>query len=146
MGDNHRVAVDVHRVAAAVLIREDRLLLCRRSPSRAWYPAVWDLPGGHIDPDEPAPAALVRELREELGIGIPEPSADCHDRVVAGDFDLQVWILTEWSGTPVNASPEEHDVVAWFSEVEALKLHLADENPPRLISDALCTSDRHRTA
>jgi 8-oxo-dGTP pyrophosphatase MutT (NUDIX family) len=41
-----------HQVVAAMLLRADSVLLCHRSSDRAWYPDVWDLPGGHIETNE----------------------------------------------------------------------------------------------
>jgi 8-oxo-dGTP diphosphatase len=58
------------RIVTALLRDADRILLCHRSPRRRWYPDVWDLPGGHVEPGEMPGAALARELREELGIAI----------------------------------------------------------------------------
>lgn len=52
---------------AGVAVREDdAVLLVRRGggPSEGY----WTLPGGYLEPDEPAPAAAVRELREEAGV------------------------------------------------------------------------------
>lgn len=60
-------------VVAGLLRRDGQLLLCHRHPARANYPNVWDLPGGHIDPDESMADSLVRELDEELGIQIETP-------------------------------------------------------------------------
>src|SRR5690349_1557820 len=62
------------QIVAALLRDGDRVLLCHRSAARRWYPDVWDLPGGHVEAGETPGAALVRELREELGITIGEPS------------------------------------------------------------------------
>ncbi len=39
-----------------------------RSPERRWFPDVWDLPGGHVEPGEDERTALRRELREEVGV------------------------------------------------------------------------------
>ncbi len=125
-------------VAAGVLIRDGgRLLLGLRSMGRRWYPGVWDLPGGHIEPGERPSAALVRELGEELAIDVVEPSDLCHFRLVTSGFDMQVWVITDWSGTPRNASPDEHDEVGWFSASEAAELRLADERYPSLLEDAV---------
>lgn len=53
-------------IVAGVMIQDGRILLCHRSPDRWWYPDVWDLPGGHVEPGETPAAALRRDL-EELG-------------------------------------------------------------------------------
>jgi 8-oxo-dGTP diphosphatase len=55
------------RVAAAVVWREDRLLMTRRPPGGA-LGLMWEFPGGKIEPGESVNQALVREVREELGV------------------------------------------------------------------------------
>jgi len=60
-------------VVAAAIVRDDTVLLCHHHPDREWYPNVWDVPREHINPGEPAIDALVRELREELGIEVTRP-------------------------------------------------------------------------
>ena len=27
-------------------------------------------------------------------------------------LDMQIWLIDRWTGTPVNAAPDEHDAVA----------------------------------
>ena len=55
-------------VAAAVILRADGSFLIARRPEGKVYAGYWEFPGGKIEPGEPAEAALVRELHEELGI------------------------------------------------------------------------------
>ena len=55
-------------VVAALITREDgRILACRRRADQS-HPGKWEFPGGKVEPGESAPAALARELSEELGI------------------------------------------------------------------------------
>jgi 8-oxo-dGTP pyrophosphatase MutT (NUDIX family) len=82
-------------------------------------------------------SALVRELREELGVVVTEPVTESLFRVCAEDFDLRIWLVTEWAGTPSNAAPDEHDDVAWFSVSEAVLLSLAHRGYPSVIVNAL---------
>ncbi len=55
------------RIAAAVLVRDGRVLICRRRPDQD-FPLKWEFPGGKIESGEEAAPALRRELVEELGI------------------------------------------------------------------------------
>ena len=55
------------RVAAAVVLREGRVLLTRRPPGGP-LGLLWEFPGGKIEPGESVAAALVREVAEELGV------------------------------------------------------------------------------
>lgn len=102
-------------VVGGLLVAGGRVLLGHRSPDRRWFPDVWDVPGGHVEPGESGRAALVREIDEELGVTVRE--AREHDRVhVPGDDPvvLDLWLVTGWVGTPVNRSPDEHDALGWF--------------------------------
>ncbi|MBM2622178.1 NUDIX domain-containing protein [Actinoplanes sp. LDG1-06] len=125
------------RVVAGLLRDGDRVLLCHRSPRRRWYPDVWDLPGGHVDPGEMPGSALVRELREELGIDVAVPSGP-HLREVHGDtFDMRIWLVEAWVGSPVNAAPEEHDAIAWFDGEALGELALAHDGYLALFREVL---------
>ncbi len=54
-------------VAAAILERRGRILICQRHHSDA-YGLQWEFPGGKVREGETLKAALARELQEELGI------------------------------------------------------------------------------
>lgn len=117
-----------------MLLREPRVLLCRRRKDRSWYAGVWDLPGGHVEPCESLQEALVRELFEELGVVVLTalPQAE----VTVSGAHLTVFLVSEWSGEPVNAAPEEHDLIGWFTAAQALDLPLADDRLGQLLRDS----------
>jgi mutator protein MutT len=115
------------RIVTGVLRDGDRVLLCHRSATRRWYPDVWDLPGGHVEPGEDPRQSLVRELREELGITAPHPSGPPIRELRTATFDMQIWLVDRWTGSPVNAAPDEHDAVAWFETSDLAGLRLAHE-------------------
>lgn len=120
----------------AVLVDGDRALLCHRHPAREWYPDVWDLPGGHIEPGESPAAALRRELHEELGIETDpdeEPLLGTH----FGDVDASVWTITKWEGQVTNCAPDEHDDLGWFDRTTLRTLDLADPTLGSLIEAAI---------
>lgn len=54
-------------VVAAVIERDGLILACQRKPSGK-HPLKWEFPGGKVEPGETPRDAVVRELREELGI------------------------------------------------------------------------------
>ena len=56
-------------VAAVIRDESDRVLLTRR-PDDRHMGGLWEFPGGKIDPGEAPDTALMRELREELGLMI----------------------------------------------------------------------------
>jgi 8-oxo-dGTP diphosphatase len=59
----------IHVAAAALINADGRLLLAQRPEGRSMA-GLWEFPGGKIEPGETPEAALVRELREELGIEV----------------------------------------------------------------------------
>ena len=141
----------VHHIVAAVVIQAERILLGLRTPDRAFYPNVWDVFGGHIEPGEGREQTLVREIGEELSItptrwieletiteSVPEKGGS-----PAYDLIVYFYCVSAWSGTPVNMQPQEHTTIQWFSYAEAIKLDLAHPSYPRLFvqCQALITKD-----
>ena len=124
----------IHEVVATLIVQAGRILLGQRSPTRAFYPNVWDMFGGHVEPGEEPSRTLVRELEEELGITpvewsfletlrVPVPAQGQEE---PEEMIAHLCLVTAWSGTPANRQPEEHDIIGWFSLEEALQLDLAD--------------------
>lgn len=57
-------------VVCGIVLRDDgKMLICQRGDGRA-LAGMWEFPGGKVEPGESPQQALVRELREELGIEV----------------------------------------------------------------------------
>jgi len=124
-----------HDVVAGALVRGGRVLLAHRSPARRWYPDVWDLPGGHVEPGETPRQALVRELAEELGVTVDHCSPA--GLVEATDLRLTVFRVDGWTGDPVNRAPDEHDELRWCTTEDVVGLAMAHEQYPALLAGLL---------
>jgi 8-oxo-dGTP diphosphatase len=106
-------------VAAAALIdAEGKILLAQRPEGKAMA-GLWEFPGGKVGKDETPEAALVRELREELGI---ETSTGCLWPLTFGshaypDFHLlmPVFSCRVWQGMP---HAREGQKLAWVTKAE----------------------------
>ena len=56
-------------VAVAVIVRDGKVLICRRPPTGT-FPDFWEFPGGKREPSESVPECLRREVREELSLDV----------------------------------------------------------------------------
>lgn len=112
-------------IAIALLVRDGRALLAHRHPGRRWYPDIWDLVGGHIEPGETPEEAVRRECLEEIGVSVgalhPLPLT-----LTSTTVQSHAFLVTEWTGEPANLTPDEHDDLAWFTPEQLEPLALAD--------------------
>jgi len=105
------VTTKITQVAAAVIERPGEFLLARR-PAGKPYSGYWEFPGGKIEPGEDARAALVRELREELGIEVrtATPWITREYAYTHATVRLHFFRVSAWDGAP---QPLEDQAIAW---------------------------------
>jgi mutator protein MutT len=112
--------------ACAILFDGGRILLGRRSPHRRSYANRWDVIGGHVELGETIEEALVRELREEIGVvpTIYERIGSIVDRSLEarGDATYHMFVVTSWTGGPPAMQDNEHAMLEWFSVKAACAL------------------------
>ena len=110
----------ITEVAAAVILRggqdEDDIpaeyLLARR-PQGKVYAGYWEFPGGKVEAGETSREALVRELREELGIEVSHAWPWLSQEFIYphAHVRLKFFKVTAWHG---DITPLEHDDTAWI--------------------------------
>ena len=101
-------------VAAVALIDIDGRVLLARRPEGKSMAGLWEFPGGKLAPGETPEAALIRELKEELGIDITQ---SCLAPLFFAshsyeDFHLLMTLhaCRVWKGTP---APQEGQSLKW---------------------------------
>ena len=101
-------------VVACALVDADKRVLIAQRPEGKALAGLWEFPGGKLDPGERPEQALIRELREEIGIKVKE---DCLAPLTFashayGDFHLlmPLYICRRWEGEVI---AREAQKLAW---------------------------------
>ncbi len=95
-------------VAAALYDARGRVLIARR-PQGKHQAGRWEFPGGKVAPGESEWQALVRELREELGILVTasRPFMRLKHSYPDRSVELSMWIVERFAGTPRGLEDQE---------------------------------------
>jgi 8-oxo-dGTP diphosphatase len=101
-------------VAAVALVDKDGRVLLTQRPEGKQLAGLWEFPGGKVEQGERPEAALIRELKEELGIDVAESclapltfASHAYD-----DFHLlmPLYVCRRWKGQVVGAEGQQ---IAW---------------------------------
>jgi 8-oxo-dGTP diphosphatase len=112
-------------VVAAVIQDGEEFLVCRRRLGKA-AAGKWEFPGGKVEAGETPAEALVREIREELGVGIRVTGHLSTD--VTGRIRLICLRAELDGGRPVTST--DHDALEWVARDGLIDLDWADPDRP----------------
>lgn len=100
-------------VACALVDADDRVLLARRPEGKAMA-GLWEFPGGKVHEGETPEVALIRELKEELGIDVTEaclaPFTFASHAYDGFHLLMPLYVCRRWKGT---VTALEHRELAW---------------------------------
>ncbi len=100
-------------VAVALIDADGRVLLAQR-PAHKQLGGLWEFPGGKLQEGETPEAALVRELKEELGIDVPPrclaPLTFASHSYETFHLLMPLYACRNWEGEP---EPLEGQQLAW---------------------------------
>ena len=100
-------------VVGAVIVRDGAVLACRRAAHKS-EAGLWEFPGGKVTPGESPELALVREIREELGVAITVGGRLARSVRTVGPATIA--LTTYWTAlvgeVPIVSS--DHDRLVWL--------------------------------
>ena len=131
-------------VVCAVLIRNNRVLICQRAPGKH-LAGSWEFPGGKVEEEETFTGALKREIAEELrcSIEIDENLSSVQHHYPGLSINLRAFSCHL---SPDSPEPHalEHTFMQWMrcEEIEDLNLAGADRSLWRMIApkiESICS-------
>lgn len=90
------------KVAVAIITDKEQRFLITQRPLHVPQGGLWEFPGGKLEPHESAQQALVREIKEEIGLEIRNPHflGEISHQYPDKKVELFVFHVAEFSGIP----------------------------------------------
>src|SRR3990167_7470308 len=106
------MTVTTLKVVTGIIQNKAGLFFIALRPSHVPYSGIWEFPGGKIEPGESPYDALVRELKEEIGITVEQAHLFMQFQYPYPDrsLDLSAWLVTQYQGEPYGA---EGQTINW---------------------------------
>ncbi|HEY5071799.1 MAG TPA: (deoxy)nucleoside triphosphate pyrophosphohydrolase [Caulobacteraceae bacterium] len=106
--------VKIVLVVACALVDADGRILIGKRPQGKSLAGMWEFPGGKVEEGETPESCLIRELNEELGIGITEaclaPFVFTSHGYDSFHLLMPLYLCRRWEGF---AAAREHEAIAW---------------------------------
>lgn len=131
--------MDILTVVAVALIDGDGRVLVQQRPEGKPMAGLWEFPGGKLEAGETPEMALVRELKEELGIDTETacvaPATFASEGLGDRHLLLLLYVCRKWRGVP---RALEGGALKWVRPIELYGLEMPPADRPLVaLLDAL---------
>lgn len=111
---------------AIIFNKDGKILAIRSSKTHPFYPLFWDLPGGDIEFGEDAEKSIIREIKEETGLGVKNLQVFDVESHTHKDKNGEIfWVTISYKAEAVSKKitlSYEHDKFQWLTPQKFLKL------------------------
>ncbi len=131
----------MNKTAAAIFLRNGKILLEKRRADEDNYAGIWAIPGGHLHKGEKPERALVREMFEELGARITEykfiAALKDLDKTSRQWYKCHFFLCIKWKGKMTKSA--ECAKIKWqkLGELRKLKMASVDRKAIKMALKAL---------
>lgn len=90
------------KVAVAIIVDEQQRILITQRPFHVPHGGSWEFPGGKLEYNETPESALIREIKEEVGLDVLKYQhlGVIHHQYLDKSVQLIVFIVTRFTGVP----------------------------------------------
>jgi 8-oxo-dGTP diphosphatase len=134
------MGLDIVLVAACALVDADGRVLLAKRPQGRPLAGLWEFPGGKVERGERPEEALIRELREELGIEVSErclaPFTFASHSYDTFHLLMPLYVCRKWQG---DVEPREGQELVWVrvNRLGDYQMPPADEPLRAMLRDLL---------
>jgi 8-oxo-dGTP diphosphatase len=118
-------------VAAVALVDSDGRVLVSQRPEGKMLSGLWEFPGGKVEDGERPETALIRELKEELSIGVTEaclaPLTFASHAYEDFHLLMPLYVCRRWQG---HAQAMEGQMLKWVKPRDLRKLEMPPADLP----------------
>lgn len=117
--------MEVHECVSFILLKDDNVLLEKRSEYKRTDPGLINIPGGHMDEGETQRKTLCREVKEELNVIPTQYQYLCSLYHPTSELQLiHYYIVNQWQG---EITAQEAEDVQWF-KLTSVQLAIEADN------------------
>ena len=111
-----------HMVSLLLIAKDKKFLLLKRTDNGHKFSGYWGLPGGSVEKDETPLDAVIREVKEEIGLDIPNVKLLNTYKYPRGVINVYVYNSTDFDPTKIVLNDEHTEwKMCTYSEIYHMK-------------------------